>query len=859
MPGFLGGSTGSSGGVGGEIRFPAEFLDPVTKLRVSEPQTLIDTDFEYGLQPTKWETVELINNTPSFFSASGDTTIPNLVDMITTAGSREIKITTSLPHGLAVGIPINVSGTKSLTADGSYIINSIPDSTTLTYLSKQNQLSTASIVDLYTSVITGQFFQGSQIKISDSEGLVTNAQGQSTLTLKTDAPHGFGVNTPFYFLNLNSTISQEFDASNTSSRTFDSSNTATAQTFDGANTLTTYALDLTNKSFSSGGADSTIASVNTGDDTFTVTHQAAETFSGLQIGTPLYYNIAASSGYFATAPRGIVYLKTNNLLGTSSSVFQVSATPNGNAIDITVSMTGTFRKANLAQKFAGNNLDNQNQTTIALTAGAGLNFDGANSEGATSTVNSTSTGSAIIQMQNNAGSTQSTGLYVGAMVFLSSTGTVPGGLANNTTYWISSFNLVVDVAPGLVQIKLAATPGGSDIVLSNGSYSGTLTIKKIGVSIDKDIIHIQNHGLVTGDMVKYTYPNGGAITRSGFTKDYHFVTRLDNSNIQLETSSGLQVTSSISPTSITVGSETYKVLSFTSTGSNTFTVAGTGVLEFLVVAGGGGGGFDMGGGGGGGGVVIGTFQAQSGTYNISVGAGGNGSGANRDGNGDNHQYSVNSTNGGNSTISGPGGVSIVANGGGFGGSSYWQYSPSQGYAGFGGSGGGGSGYSDGNSGSRGRTGNQLSASQNGLISFTQYGNRGGNGGPQYYSGGGGGAGGNGTDASSQPNGGVGIQSNILGTNYFWGGGGGGAAYSSSTGGNGGNGGGGGGAIGSTSGGAGLNAGQPGGGGGPNQQANTPGGNGGANTGGGGGGGAHYRAGTKGGNGGSGIVVVRWKG
>jgi hypothetical protein len=192
MPGFLGGSSSGSG-TSGEIRFPAELIDPVTKLRVSEPQTMMDTDFEYGLQPTKWETVELINNTPSFFSASGDTTIPNLLDVTTTAGSREVKVTTSLPHGLAVGIPINVTGTKSLTADGAYIINSVPDSTTFTYLCKQNQLTTASIVDLYTSLITGQFFQGSQIKISDSEGISTNAAAQSTLTVKTDSPHGFGV------------------------------------------------------------------------------------------------------------------------------------------------------------------------------------------------------------------------------------------------------------------------------------------------------------------------------------------------------------------------------------------------------------------------------------------------------------------------------------------------------------------------------------------------------------------------------------------------------------------------------------------------------------------------------------------
>jgi len=64
MPGFLGGTSSGGGGTGGEISFPREFIDPVTKLRVSEPSNLIDTDFEYGLQPTKWETLELINNTP---------------------------------------------------------------------------------------------------------------------------------------------------------------------------------------------------------------------------------------------------------------------------------------------------------------------------------------------------------------------------------------------------------------------------------------------------------------------------------------------------------------------------------------------------------------------------------------------------------------------------------------------------------------------------------------------------------------------------------------------------------------------------------------------------------------------------
>ena len=860
MPGFLGGSSGSSGGASGEIRFPKEFIDPVTKLRVSTPQTLIDTDFEYGLQPTKWETVELINNTPSFFSASGDTTIPNISELTTTAGSREIKVTTALDHGVAVGIPINVTGTKSLTADGSYIINSIPDTKTFTYLCKQNQLTTASILDLYTSIITGQFFQGSQIRISDSEGIVTNAQGQSTLTLKTDAPHGFGVNTPFYFLNLNSTISQSFDSSNTGAKTFDSSNTATAQSFDGSNSVIQYSFDLTNSAVGTGGAFSAIASVNTTSDTFTVTH-GAENFVGAKIGMPIYYSIVASSGFFFTNPRGIVYLASNNSLGTNSSEFTVSQVPGGTAIDLTTAMTGSFRKATLATTFAGNNTDLQNELTLPVTEGNNLVFDGSNTLGSVSTVNSTSTGSAIIQMQNQAGSGVSTGLVVGSMVLVSSTNTVPAGLTNNTTYWVSSFNLVVDIAPGLVQIKLAASPGGADIILSNGSYSGTFTVRGIGVSIDRDVFYITNHGLVTGDMVRYIYPAGGAVARDTFTKDYAFVTRLDNNNIQLEATSGMQVTSPLgNPVSISVSGTNYKYLAFTGVGNNTFTVSGTGVMEFLCIGGGGGGGFDMGGGGGAGGFTDGTFQAVSGTYNITVGGGGNGTGSTRDGNPQYHQFSVNSTNGGDSLITGPGGLNIRAKGGGYGGSSYWDYSPSNGYAGVGGSGGGASGYSNGQSNSRNAGPNQSSAGTvAGTLSSRSLGNRGGLGGPQYYPGGGGGAGGAGTDATSQPTGGVGVQNAILGTNYFWAGGGGGSGYSSS-GGPGGNGGGGGGAVnGPWPGGSGLNAGGQGGGGGTGTWANTSGGNGGANTGGGGGGGAHYINPGKGGNGGSGIVVVRWVG
>jgi hypothetical protein len=527
MPGFLGGST-SGGGISGEIRYPAEFIDPVTKIRVSEPQNLIDTDFEYGLQPTKWETVELINNTPSFFSASGDTTIANLIDVITTAGSREIKVTTSLAHGLAVGIPINVTGTKSLTADGSYIINSVPDATTFTYLCKQNQLSTSSIVDLYTSIISGQFFQGSQIRIADSEGITTNAQGQSTLTIKTEAPHGFGVNTPFYFLNLNSTISQEFDSSNTGSKTFDASNTATAQSCDGSNTLTSYGIDLTNKA-NVGGTPSNIASTNVTSDTITVTH-TTETFNGQKLGTPLYYNVNASSGYFAANPRGIVYLASTGALGSSSSEFQISTTPGGTAIDLTVNMTGTFQLANTAALFAGNNQDTSSQVVLSIEESGLLPFNGSNTGGNAVTVNSYS-GTSIL-VTNDAGGGIALNWYVGRMLQFTTTGSNPSGLTNNTTYFITNVVVLTPSAPGLIQIQVAAQPGGSSISVSGGS--GTQKFTEIGVSTDREVWHVFNHGCVVGTMLKYSYPAGGKVSVSGTTSDYFYANKiLDSHNLIL--------------------------------------------------------------------------------------------------------------------------------------------------------------------------------------------------------------------------------------------------------------------------------------------------------------------------------------
>ena len=76
-----------------ETMRPSEALmDPIGKMRVATPQSLIDTDFEYGTQPTKWESIGLVNNRPAAFY---DYTAPQSVGILginTTNLSRTVTI-----------------------------------------------------------------------------------------------------------------------------------------------------------------------------------------------------------------------------------------------------------------------------------------------------------------------------------------------------------------------------------------------------------------------------------------------------------------------------------------------------------------------------------------------------------------------------------------------------------------------------------------------------------------------------------------------------------------------------------------------------------------------------------------------
>jgi len=108
---------------------PSEALtDPVGKFRTSSPQALIDTDFEYGPQVSKWENLGLINNKPFAFQfnfnalnisdiqtgAAGTKTITVTVNTTTATASNAIGngttavYTTNAAHGFSIGQLVTV-------------------------------------------------------------------------------------------------------------------------------------------------------------------------------------------------------------------------------------------------------------------------------------------------------------------------------------------------------------------------------------------------------------------------------------------------------------------------------------------------------------------------------------------------------------------------------------------------------------------------------------------------------------------------------------------------------------------------------------------------------------------------------
>jgi len=189
---------------------PAEsFRDPVDKFRVSQPQALIDTDFEYGPQPTKWESINLLNNRPSAFydSTQGISNISSNTIFYGSAGSYQITnitasgktVTVSINNtaGIVAGVPIFIQGTlDNAYADGWWIVEGVNPNVNFTYTTIT--APAAALFDVNKSIVfPGTFYSGAGLQTSGASGGTITLSG-TTGTITTANAHGFRVGGGFY-------------------------------------------------------------------------------------------------------------------------------------------------------------------------------------------------------------------------------------------------------------------------------------------------------------------------------------------------------------------------------------------------------------------------------------------------------------------------------------------------------------------------------------------------------------------------------------------------------------------------------------------------------------------------------------
>jgi hypothetical protein len=172
---------------------PSEvYVDPVNKFRTSSPQALIDTDFEYGTQISKWENLVTINNRPfAFPSAVG---ITGIGTMTLPTSSRTVTVvvgasgTSTVP---GIGTAITVQDTYLNIANGNFIVESVGSgNTSFTYTARATNTGTVTqIFDANkTSIFSGTTYTGAAIG-----GTPTFAFVGTAVTATTSVPHGLAI------------------------------------------------------------------------------------------------------------------------------------------------------------------------------------------------------------------------------------------------------------------------------------------------------------------------------------------------------------------------------------------------------------------------------------------------------------------------------------------------------------------------------------------------------------------------------------------------------------------------------------------------------------------------------------------
>ena len=225
---------------------PYDFgTDAIERQRVSLGQSIIDADFEYGLQATKWQTYQEIRKMPSFYEIPG-TDIQ--VTSVTTDGATPSIITvlintalTTIPNTLlSIGSVISISGLSNSQrnadrAEGFFIVRSITGTTqvsVVTFEARSTVGTNAQVISTsYTVLRRGGVYTNGTSYLPFTTATSDNGAPNSLITVSYPpaTPHGLISGTPIQ--TSNTAILGGFGTPETVLGNFIITSTPTANTF----------------------------------------------------------------------------------------------------------------------------------------------------------------------------------------------------------------------------------------------------------------------------------------------------------------------------------------------------------------------------------------------------------------------------------------------------------------------------------------------------------------------------------------------------------------------------------------------------------------------------------------------------
>lgn len=181
--------------------------DAIGRSRVSNPQSLIDADFEYGLQNTKWQNISTINNIPGFYEDIGADLTFNTNGYLTYVASTD-----TISSNVDTSIRLSNQGTAPWVADDYVLIISQTQGNTVPFTSNYTTANVNSSAErTFTLASTTGYTAGDNVVIvgrptaGGTTTAVADITSTATTTVNVTSAAGAGIVAGTYIIVLTDT------------------------------------------------------------------------------------------------------------------------------------------------------------------------------------------------------------------------------------------------------------------------------------------------------------------------------------------------------------------------------------------------------------------------------------------------------------------------------------------------------------------------------------------------------------------------------------------------------------------------------------------------------------------------------